>query len=91
MGLSDLVINVGKDGFPPLRVALPLKQKDCRRCGGTHFDTSSPNLKLGAKTAFPNSDGVGLSDLIINVGKAGFPPLRGALPLLDKAKGVSLR
>ena len=79
-----LLAGVGKDGFLPLRVAEPLEPKECRRCGGTHSGITSPNLKLGSKIAFSNSDGVGLSDLLMDVGKVGFPPVRVAEPLEQK-------
>ena len=65
----------GSQRHPPF-VVCPSEQKELRRCGGTHFDIMCPNLKLGAKIAFPISDGVSLSDLEINVGKDGFPPFR---------------
>jgi len=80
VGLSDLLTDVGKDASPPLRVTLPLQRKECRRIEGTHSSITLPNLKLQAKMAFSNRDGVGLSELLIDVGKEAFPPVRVPLP-----------
>ena len=66
-----------------------LEQREVRQCGGTNSGIISPHLKLGSKIAFSNSDRVGLSDLLMDVGKDGFPPLRVALPLSVDGVGAT--